>query len=129
MYAILARKTQYKGYSTIVKDILEYKTGIFLDIVIMIDIFVVITAYLVVIYSLIGRVIYDFNIIEGNYDNFEVFEKEIWDKNVYKFSIMFSICFIILIPLCCLRDISKMRYTSLLGITTLSYGIIVIIVE
>ena len=42
---------------------------------------------------------------------------------------MFSICFIILIPLCCLRDISKMRYTSLLGITTLSYGIIVIIVE
>ena len=124
-----ARKTQYKSYSTIVKDILGYKTGIFLDIVIIIDIFVVITAYLVVIYSLIGRVIYDFNIIKGNYDNFEIFEKEIWDKNIYKFSIMFSICFIILIPLCCLRDISKMRYTSLLGITTLSYGIIVIIVE
>ena len=61
-----ARKTQYKDYSTIVKDILGYKTGIFLDIVIIIDIFVVITAYLVVIYSLIGRVIYDFNIIKGN---------------------------------------------------------------
>ena len=124
-----ARKSKYNNYSLVVKDILGYKTGIFLDIAIIIDIFVVITAYLVVIYSLIGRVIYDFNIIEGNYDNFEVFEKEIWDKNIYKFSIMYSICCIILIPLCCLRDISKMRYTSLLGIITLSYGIIVIIIE
>ena len=39
------RKSQYKNYSLIVKDIVGYKTYIFLDIVIIIDIFVGITAY------------------------------------------------------------------------------------
>ncbi len=124
-----ARKSKYKDYSPIVKEILGKKTGILLDIVILIDIFVVITAYLVVIYSLIGRVIFDLNIIKGNYYKFEIFEKEIWDKNIYKFTIMYSISIVVLIPLCSLRDVSKMRYTSLLGISTLIYGIIVIMIE
>ena len=92
-----ARKSKYKDYSPIVKEILGKKTGILLDIVILIDIFVVITAYLVVIYSLIGRVIFDLNIIKGSYDEFEIFEKEIWDKNIYKFTIMFSISIVVLI--------------------------------
>jgi amino acid permease len=45
-----------------------------------------------------------------------------------KFPIMFGTC-LILIPLCLIKDISKMRVTSLFSIIGLIYAILVIIIE
>jgi amino acid permease len=72
----------------------------------------------------LGRVIYDF-FYTGEYADFE---NDYWGTAVYKFPIMFGIC-AILIPLCLLKDISKMRIASLFSICSLLYAIAVIIVE
>jgi len=47
---------------------------------------------------------------------------------MYKFPIMYGIC-LLLVPLCLLKDISKMRVASLFSICSLIYAILVIIVE
>ncbi len=63
-----------------------------------------------------------------NYADFANFSDEVWNRSVYKFPIMYAIC-LLLVPLCLLKDISKMRIASLFSICSLIYAIIVIIVE
>lgn len=61
------------------------------------------------------------------HNNFETFEKQ-WNTPQYQFPIMYGVA-ILLIPLCLLKDISKMRFTSLFSICSLFYVIGVIVVE
>ena len=62
------------------------------------------------------------------YTEIKTFEDELWYTPVIKFPIMFGIC-LLLIPLCLLKDISKMRMASLFSIASLFYAILVIIIE
>jgi sodium-coupled neutral amino acid transporter 11 len=54
---------------------------------------------------------------------------QVWSLAYIKFPIMFGIAIFILMPLCLLKDISKMRVTSLFSICSLIYAILVIIIQ
>lgn len=120
-----AQKSKEKDYSRLVKDCLGKGPAVFLDCVILLYIFGVLISYQVIIYSLIGRVYFYFSGKEGT---FETFEANTWLTPVFKFPIMLGMC-VILIPMCLLKDISKMRFTSLFSIASLIYVIIVIIAQ
>ena len=62
-------------------------------------------------------------------DFFNDFIPEVWDKEIIKYPVMLGIAVIILSPLCLLKDISKMRFASILGILSLTYTVIVIIAQ
>jgi amino acid permease len=62
------------------------------------------------------------------YKNFDKFQDEVWGLSSVKFPIMYGIC-LILIPLCLIKDISKMRMAGLFSICSLLYCIMVIIIE
>jgi amino acid permease len=67
---------------------------------------------------------------ENSYVDFEHgFLPEFWGKAYVKFPIMYGICCCIVIPLCLLKDISKMRVASMFSIFSLIYTICVIIIE
>ena len=122
-----ARKSKEKDYSRIVKESLGKVPATILDSIMVIYIFGVLISYQVVIYSLIGRVFYE--LFQSNkYKDFEKKKKKIWNTNSYKFPVMFGVS-LILLPLCLLKDLSKMRFTSMIGIMALSYAILVIIIE
>ncbi len=116
-----------KDYSRIVKKSLGKVPANILDLILIIYLFGVLVSYQVVIYSLIGRVYYAIS-QKDNYDNFEKFQTDIWNTPIYKFPIMFIIS-IILIPLCLLKDLSKMRFTSLTGIIAIFFATLVILIE
>jgi amino acid permease len=122
------KKSKETDYSRIVKDTLGICPGYLLDSIILLYIFGVIISYLVVIYSLIGRVYFELSNNKNKYEEFEGFESEIWDKIYLKLPIMYGLC-AILIPICLLKDISKMRFTSLFGIITLLYAIGVVVCQ
>ena len=122
------KKSKETDYSRVVKDTLGIFPGYLLDGVILLYIFGVIISYSVVIYSLIGRVFFELSGKKNEYDEFEDFEKEIWDKYIIKLPIMYGLC-ILLIPICLLKDISKMRFTSLFGIVSLLYAIGVVVFQ
>ena len=62
------------------------------------------------------------------YSSVKDFNDELWYTPIFKFPLMYLICGI-LIPLCLLKDISKMRIASLFSICSLLYAIFVIIIE
>lgn len=124
-----ARTVRGNDYSISVKKISGTVLGIIIDIILMIYLFGVMTSYQVIIFSLIGRTYFDIFVDKEKYNNsFDIYEKEIWDKNKIKFPIMFITVGIIL-PLCLLKNISKMRFASMFAIVALIYTILVVIIE
>ena len=121
-----------KNYSRVVKIILGKKVGTFMDINIALYLFGALISFQVIIYQNIGAIVYDIMKMFGKlneYKDFTKFKEEIWQEKKYlKFPIMFGVtCFVF--PLCLLKDISKMRIPSLIGVLALVYSIIVVIVE
>jgi amino acid permease len=123
-----ARTVHGEEYSTSVKRIIGKIPAILIDIILMLYLFGVIIQFNVIIYSLIGRSVYEFFIDKQQYTDFSSYNEGKWNSISLKYPIMFGLS-ILLIPLCLLKDISKMRFASMLGICSLCYSIIVIIIE
>lgn len=123
-----------KNYSKVVKTILGKKVGVYVDINIALYLFGALISFMVIIYQLIGAVVYDIMRLAGNesakeYESFIDFKDKYWRETKYlKFPIMFGVTILVL-PLCLLKDISKMRIPSLIGVLALVYSIIVVVVE
>ena len=123
-----ARRVGGEDYSPSVKRLIGKRASVFIDMIIIIYLFGVFIQYQVIIYELIGRTIFDFKGDKEKYKNFESFESEVWDSAKVKYPIMFGIT-TLLLPLCLLKDISKMRFASMFGVCALIYCIIVVVVQ
>ena len=121
------RKVKSEDYSPSVRKIIGKGPSIFIDLTIIIYIFGVLIQYEVIIYSLIGRTLFEF-FPDDKYDNYDSYENEVWDSAKIKFPIMFGTAFLML-PLCFLKNISKMRFASMFGICALIYAILVVIIQ
>ena len=124
---------QEKNYSRVVKTILGKKIGVLVDIAMAIFLFGVLISYQVIIYQTIRAVVYDIMKILGKmddkYQTFKDYKENIWQEKKYlKFPIMFGVA-VLDYPLCLLKDISKMRIVSLIGVLAIVYSIIVVIIE
>ena len=123
-----------KSYSKVVKAILGEKVGIFMDIIIAIDLFGELISFQVIIYQTLGAIIYDILNIAGKldtktYDTFVDYRDKYWKEKAYlKYPIMFGSA-VLLFPLCLLKDLSKMRIPSLIGVLALIYSILVVLIE
>jgi amino acid permease len=77
-------------------------------------------------YKLIGGVVNEF----GNYgyqSMNDFFEKSFWSYYSFKFPIMYGLAFFVILPLCLLKDISKMRFNSIFGVISLMFLVFIII--
>jgi len=59
----------------------------------------------------------------------EFLEKGFWSEYLFVFSIMFGVTYLILLPLCLLKSVAKMRFTSISGIGSLVIIALIIVVE
>lgn len=121
-----------KNYSRVVKTILGKKVGVYMDVNIALYLFGVLISFMVINYQVIGSIVLDIGHMMGNFEKFDEFSKfheDYWrDQHYIKYPIMFGVTGLVF-PLCLLKDISKMRIPSLLGVMALVYSIIVIIIE
>ena len=123
-----SRKVNGVDYSPTVRGIIGNYPAFFIDIIIVIYLFGVFVQYQVIIYSLLGRTIYEFFGDKDKYENFDSYEDDYWDSAKLKFPIMFGTTLLVM-PLCLLKDISKMRFASMFGVCALIYCIIVVVIQ
>ena len=122
--------TKYKiqNYNSLVEKIYGKNLGILLSITMIINQIGIIILYQVILYKLLGGAI---NEIGGyGYQDINTFLKEsFWGHFQYKFFVSFAITVFIILPLCLLKNVSKMRYTSTLGIISIFFLIFTVLIE
>ena len=116
------------SYEGIVSKLFGKYARIFLGIIMCINQLGMIILYQVILYKLLGGVINE--IFNLGYRGVEEFaEKSFWSNFNVKYITCYLITFVILTPLCLLKDISKMRYASIFGIFSLFFLIFIIVIE
>ena len=78
---------------------------------------------------MIGALVYSIGNYEFQYNGLDNFLAKGFWYGLIKFPIMFGTCLFILIPLCLLKDISKMRFSSIMGVATISLLALIIIIQ
>jgi amino acid permease len=79
---------------------------------------------------MLGEIVYNFGRFFEKYDNIETFlSKSFWSWTWVKLCTMYGITSFVILPLCLLKDVSKLRIGSLLGVITLIFLIVFIIVQ
>ena len=121
-------KFKARNYENIVNILLGNKTSIFLGIIMSMNQIGIIILYQVILYKLIGGVINELG--SYGYKSVDDFVSEsFWNKLWIKFLVCYGITAVILLPLCLLKDASKMRYASTFGIFSLFFLILIVVVE
>ena len=123
-----SRRCKGLDYSPSVRALIGKAPSVLIDLIIVIYLIGVFVQYLVIIYSLIGRTFYEIFIDRDDYKTFDDYKAAKWDKASYKYPIMFGTTALV-IPLCLLKDISKMRFSSMFGVCALMYSILVVVVQ
>ena len=124
----VAKKEGDTEYSSTIRKILGKGAAILIDVMTALYSWGIIITYEVILNSLIGRVIYIFFKDKKTYETFSIYEEQKWDKLKIKLIVLVSLT-ILLFPLCLAKDIGKMRFFSLFGIISLSYTILVLLIE
>lgn len=124
----MANKYKMSSYSKLANHLHGKWLSKLLNITILIHILGVVILYQVIIYKLVGGIINEL----GNYgyENLDEFLiRSFWKDYLFKFPVNYGLGLIILLPLCLLKDISKMRFSSILGIISLFFLIGIIIIQ
>ena len=124
----MSDKYKIRTYSKLVKELYGKSLSIFLDIIIVINIFGIIILYQVILYKLIGGCV---NAIgKYGYKSIDDFlQGSFWRLKKTKFIVNYSVGFGVLFPICLLKDISKMRFATTFGVGSLVIVIMIIAFE
>lgn len=126
--AILSDKYKIRVYSGLVNHLYGRPLSIFFDAILILNAAGVIMVYQITIYKLVGGLVNDIG--KYGYKGINDFKNNsFWKESSYKFIVNYSITVVILIPLCLLKHISKMRFSSAFGIICLFIITMVIVIE
>lgn len=124
-----SRKVKMEDYSAFVQKSLGKVPSMIVDCSLIVFVFGGIVAFQLIIYSLAGRSFYHFFVKDKSYyTEYDIYEKEVWDQTNRR---IIGICIIgfLLIPLCLIKNISKMSFLGYLSICSLLYTFLVIIIQ
>ena len=127
----LIRSAIKKGdseYSSIVRKEIGKFPAVLVDVMTCLYSWGLIITYEIIMNSLVGRVIYVFFQNKDTYPSFSNYEEEEWNTLKIRAIVLGSIN-LILIILCLVKDIGRMKIFNIFGIAALFYTIIVLVAE
>jgi amino acid permease len=142
LYMVSSTSEKYKifNYSKLTRMLFGNVVGFILDFTILFYIFGGIILMQVVskiflnlnflVYKFIGEVVYNLGEFYQEYDDIESFRmNSFWSETKVNMLVMYGITFFIFIPLCAMKDVSKLRIASLLGVFTVVFLISMIVIQ
>ena len=116
-----------RDYSVIVRKILGKKWEIVLNTFLILYVLLFLMTYTTLIYMLIGRFIRSI-CYKGQYETFDDFKKDKWDKAYYKWPIIFGYC-IILFSISLFRNMEKLNFAGYIGFGAVLYTCVVVVIQ
>lgn len=127
---IASERKKFYNYSEFVKHLYNPSLSVLLDVMIIFNIFGLVTLYQIICYQQIGSLVYDLGQYSGQFVSIEAFLAEsFWGEIYWKAAVMYSIGGLVLLPLCLLENIAKMWFTTLFLFFAMLFTIGVIIVQ
>ena len=123
-----SRKFKLTKYEDAVSILINKKFSYFFSFVMCINQIGTIIAFQIIIYKFLGAIVNQ--ILSYGYDNMENFAaKSFWGTEKIRMIVCYSICYIILFPLCLTKTLSKMRFASTFGVLCQLLMIFLILVQ
>ena len=120
-------KCEESDYSEITEKLLGRKMRLLLNIVIIIDGYATLMAFISLVYSTLGRFIQT-AFYKDDYLSYEDFEDNKWDKLYIKLPIFVGLSILISL-LCLITNIAKLDFVSYISVGAVFYALIVIMVQ
>ena len=120
-------KCEESDYSEITEKLLGTKMRKILNIVIIIDGYATLMAFISLVYSTFGRFIQS-AFYKDDYLSYEDFEDSKWDKLYIKLPIFVGLSILISL-LCLITNIAKLDFASYISVGAVSYALIVVMVQ
>ena len=139
LLSIVGEEHQIFNYSVLARKLCGKTIGLILDLSIFIYILGILILYQVVskiifliniVFKLLGEVVYTLGGFSEQYENIHLFlENSFWNYSWVKLLVMYGLTCFIIMPLCLLKDVSKLRIGSLMGVLTLIFLIVMILIQ
>ena len=120
-------KCEEDDYSEITEKLFGRKIRNLLNIVIIVDGYATLMAFISLVYSTLGRFIQS-AFYKDDYSSYEAFEDDKWDKLYIKLPIFIGLSVIVGL-LCLITKIAKLDFASYIGVGAVSYALIVVMVQ
>ena len=122
-------KNNIYNYSKLLKKLYGKPLSLTYDIIVILYSFGVLILYNVIIHTSLGEAIYGLHYYK-EYKKKETFEKEsFWNEWYIKFLLPYASSIIIVYPMCLIKDVSKLRIISLIGVVNLVFLIFIILFQ
>ena len=123
-----SRKYGLTKYEEAVTLLFNQNLSYFFSFVMCINQIGILIAFQIIVYKFLGAVVNQF--FSYGYENMEKFaNKSFWGKKKIKIIVCYLVTYIVLFPICLIKTISKMRYSSTIGVTALFLMIFIILIQ
>ena len=123
-----SKKYRITNYEGAVKLFFSQNLSHFFNFIMTINRFAKMIIFQIIIYKFLGAVVN--KLFSFGYENMENFaEYSFWAKKKIKIIICYLITYTVLFPLCLIKTISKMRYSSAIGVIALFLTILIILIQ
>ena len=122
-------KNQIYNYSKLLKQLYGKPISIIYDIIVILYSFGVLILYNVIIQTTLGEAVFGLNYYKY-YDTANIFIKEsFWNEWYIKYLVPYLSTIIIVYPMCLIKDVSKLRIISLIGVVNILFLIFIVLFQ
>ena len=122
-------KNQIYNYSKLLKQLYGKPISIIYDIIVILYSFGVLILYNVIIQTTLGEAVFGLHYYD-KYDTADKFIKEsFWSEWYIKYLVPYLSTIIIVYPMCLIKDVSKLRIISLIGVVNILFLIFIVLFQ
>ena len=122
-------KNQIYNYSKLLKQLYGKPISIIYDIIVILYSFGVLILYNVIIQTTLGEAVFGLHYYKY-YDTADIFIKEsFWNEWYIKYLVPYLSTIIIVYPMCLIKDVSKLRIISLIGVVNILFLIFIVLFQ
>ena len=122
-------KNQIYNYSKLLQLLYGKAISLIYDIIVILYSFGVLILYNVIIHSTLGEALYGLKYYQ-TYETAESFKKDsFWDEWYIKYLLPYLSSIIIVYPMCLIKDVSKLRIISLIGVVNIIFLIFIVLFQ
>ena len=122
-------KTKIFNYSKLLEKLYGKKLSVIYDLIVILYSFGIIILYNIIIHQTLGEALYGLYFYDQYKTTQEFVRKSFWNEWYMKILLPYATSIVIIYPMCLIKDVSKLRTISFIGVLNILFLITIIIIQ